>query len=81
MQGLGLGTSEDRLRCVSTLHVHLVVCLGYMECARRCGHLSACTSACANVHACVWVHVRLHKPPSQGVSFGFVALSRQGVPH
>lgn len=34
--------------------MHLDVCLGCMGCAGRCGHLSACTSACANVHARVW---------------------------
>lgn len=81
VQGLGLGTSEDRFRCVSTLHVHLGVCLGCTGCAGRCGHPSACTSACASMHARVWVHGRLHTPPSQVVSFGFVALSGQGVPH
>lgn len=80
MQGLGLETSEDRFRCVSTACAPGCVPGVHGVCrqmwASECMHKCLCQCACT----CL-VQGRLLTPPSQEVSLGFVAPSRQGVPH
>lgn len=62
MQGLHLGTSEDRLRCVSTLHCTWVCAWGAWKVwASECMHGCLCQCACMCLGAGETSHTTLSR--------------------